>query len=219
MRSDYAWMEGTTIVSGAGDDTVYGSLAAPINPLTGSAYLPGDVNLNGSRDAADIVTMESALVSLSAYESANSLSAADALYVLDLNRDGVISNTDLAALLNSLLNTGTFPFDNEIIGGDGNDIIYGGNGANYLDGGAGNDHLYGGDSIDIILGDAGNDYIDAGAGDDAVYGGDGNDTIYGGDGNDMLFGSDGSESGTDSDILYGGAGDDLLVGAGGDDQL
>jgi Ca2+-binding RTX toxin-like protein len=98
----------------------------------------------------------------------------------------------------------------DIWGGSGNDVIAGnttsvGSQDNTLVGGPGNDHLYG---------YAGKDVLDGGPGDDWLYGANGqqsgtageSDTLYGGIGNDHLYGEDGA------DILFGGLGDDILVG-------
>ncbi len=68
------------------------------------------------------------------------------------------------------------------VGGAGNDIIYGNNGANSLDGGSGNDQLFG-------LG--------------------GNDILVGGDGHDRLDGY--ATSGMEYDTLVGGIGTDTFV--------
>ncbi len=57
-------------------------------------------------------------------------------------------------------------------------IAYGGNGNDRLTGGYGADYLYGDDGNDILAGGAGND---------SLYGGDDNDDLYGGDGNDHLL--------------------------------
>jgi Ca2+-binding RTX toxin-like protein len=113
--------------------------------------------------------------------------------------------------------------DDELRGGDGDDILYGaenGPGLDFLDGGCGDDVLYGGidengtDGPDEIFGDVfcdggvegddltyagrGGDYVDAGGGDDEVYGGIGDDVIEGGPGADLLFGE------ADADELYAG---------------
>ncbi len=55
-----------------------------------------------------------------------------------------------------------------LLGGDGNDNLYGGHGDNFISGGAGND---------ILFGNAGDDVLDGGAGADKLIGGAGDD-IY-----------------------------------------
>jgi Ca2+-binding RTX toxin-like protein len=114
-----------------------------------------------------------------------------------------------------------------VIGGDGNDFIYGFSGRNVLNGGAGNDSLDG-------LG--GNDTLIGGAGDDRLYGASGNDSILldGGDGNDtadfsVLDNPSGSVILTlglvGDGFLAGGAlsgevfGIENIVGSGGNDNL
>ncbi len=85
---------------------------------------------------------------------------------------------------------------NEVIGGSGDDAIFG------MTPGA-----------DLISGNGGDDILAAGDGDDTIYGGQGNDTIYGQGGNDTLEGGDGN------DIIHGGAGQDILRGGKGDDVI
>lgn len=101
-------------------------------------------------------------------------------------------------------------------GGDGNDYIYGGQNAGateILIGGRGDDHLYGEAGIDELYGDEGNDFIDAGGDTDLVFGGGGNDELYGGEGPDELHGQLGD------DLISGGSGSDVLVGEEGDDII
>lgn len=75
-----------------------------------------------------------------------------------------------------------------VIGGFGNDSLYGSVAANLLDGGAGNDILKSFDGDDILYGKSGNDTMTAGVGNDSVYGGYGNDRYQweAGHGNDTL---------------------------------
>ena len=78
--------------------------------------------------------------------------------------------------------------DNSILGGLGNDTLYGKDGDDYISGGTGNDKLYGQ------------------AGDDALWGGAGNDTLTGGDGADTFI----YEKGDGKDVISGFANDDML---------
>jgi Ca2+-binding RTX toxin-like protein len=68
-----------------------------------------------------------------------------------------------------------------IIGGNGNDLILGGSGntANMFDGENGDDQLFGGSGSDVLKG---------GTGADSLYGEDGEDTFFGGLGNDHIEG-------------------------------
>ncbi len=107
-------------------------------------------------------------------------------------------------------------------GGQGADVITGGDSRNRILGGAGNDVLTGGLRSDIIRGRAGHDIINGGGGADKLRGDDGNDVINGGDGNDELKGGRGDDDlsgGDGNDELNGGAGTDTLSGGNGDDRL
>jgi Ca2+-binding RTX toxin-like protein len=82
--------------------------------------------------------------------------------------------------------------------------------------------VIGGDGNDSLFGDQGNDVLEGKTGDDQVVGGSGNDVLFGGAGNDTLFGNDGDDSivdGEGNDSLIGGAGADTLDGGAGNDQL
>ena len=57
-----------------------------------------------------------------------------------------------------------------ILGGAGDDYIYGGAGNDRIDGGAGEDHIYGERGHDIMLGGSDNDYIYGGSGHDVIFG-------------------------------------------------
>lgn len=85
-----------------------------------------------------------------------------------------------------------------IWGGAGNDVIHGGNGADYLDGGLGNDILFGYGGADRLAGDKG---------DDVLFGGSQGDQLAGGDGKDLLHGVGGT------DRMDGGRQDDTFMDA------
>ena len=80
---------------------------------------------------------------------------------------------------------GNYSKDDTMIGGKGNDILYGKDG---------DDELFGGDDNDYLSGDAGNDYLYGGAGHDDLRGYDGNDILFAGAGNDRLAGYDGADT-------------------------
>ena len=61
--------------------------------------VPGDFNRDGRVDAADIVSMLTALADLSAYQSAKNLTGPQMTLLGDLNGDGSVSNADIQALL------------------------------------------------------------------------------------------------------------------------
>ena len=82
--------------------------------------------------------------------------------------------------------------NNTIMGGGGDDKIYGGPNPADADkeGGSGienNDTLHGDGGNDMIFGGFGNDVIRGGAGNDMLNGGAGNDTFWGGHGSDMIY--------------------------------
>jgi Ca2+-binding RTX toxin-like protein len=77
----------------------------------------------------------------------------------------------------------------------------------------GENRIFGYDGADVLIGGAQADLIDGGAGNDALIGGTGDDTLYGGSEDDSLRGEE------DNDILYGEAGDDRLYGGSGADTL
>jgi Ca2+-binding RTX toxin-like protein len=115
-------------------------------------------------------------------------------------------------------------------GGEGNDTITGGNGADYLFGEGGNDKISGGYGYDWLLGGTGDDELRGDGGRDNLFGGDGNDSMFGGhpdfllfttyviDEDDFLYGGNGNDvinGEVGSDVIYGEAGDDVLIGGDG----
>ncbi|CNH15646.1 putative hemolysin [Yersinia thracica] len=115
---------------------------------------------------------------------------------------------------------------NEVIGGDGDNIIIGGNKNDNLTGGDGNDILIGNNSFDSLFGQNGNDTLVGGKGNDGLAGGAGNDILDGGDGNDELHGdADGfacfasKTNWRGSDIIFGGNGNDRIEGGKNNDYL
>ena len=73
-----------------------------------------------------------------------------------------------------------------LLGGAGNDLLFGGGGDDVLDGGKGADILFGGFGNDRLDGGAGADRVRGGGGDDSLSGGAGTDAITGGDGTDLF---------------------------------
>jgi serralysin len=82
----------------------------------------------------------------------------------------------------------------ELVGGDGDDIIEGNAGNDVLRGLYGDDYLFGESGDDILWGGADNDRLHGGSGFDELHGGSGDDVLYfsgediyeGGDGNDTF---------------------------------
>lgn len=116
-------------------------------------------------------------------------------------------------------------------GGDGDDILRGGEfdeqfngdgGDDILKGGAGDDTLNGGADNDTLRGHKGDDVLNGGGGDDVLGGGDGDDELTGSGGKDDLKGRAGADElhgGANKDTIRGGDGDDILTGGGGGDTL
>ena len=100
-----------------------------------------------------------------------------------------------------------------IIGGTGNDNIFGFEGADTLEGNSGNDNIVGDDGNDLLFGENGNDTLDGGAGNDFLFGQNDDDELNGGTGSDRLNG------GAGSDRLNGGLGNDTLTGGIGIDNF
>lgn len=102
-----------------------------------------------------------------------------------------------------------------VLGGGGDDSIYGsrlpdvlvgGEGADVILGGAGGDVIGGNDGDDRLSGEKGNDRVHGQRGNDGLWGHDGDDTLVGGSGDDTLKGGD------HLDRLYGNAGGDSFNG-------
>ena len=92
--------------------------------------------------------------------------------------------------------------DNTIMGGAGNDRIYGG--PNPAD--ADTESDAGLTNADTLHGDGGDDRIFGGVGGDILRGGAGNDMLHGGPGADMLYG------GAGSDMIYADTMDTMIIG-------
>ena len=105
-------------------------------------------------------------------------------------------------------------------GGDGNDLVAGGAGADVLRGGDGQDSLDGENGADTLLGGSGSDRLDGGADDDWLNAGSGNDVLIGASGNDSLLGGSGHDEMFGDDSLPGAVvGDDTIKGQGGKDLI
>ena len=72
--------------------------------------------------------------------------------------------------------------------GNGDDTYIGGTDPEQAQDGANRDDVIGGEGSDIISTWYGDDTLDAGAGADAMWGGNGGDTLFGGEGSDFLYG-------------------------------
>ncbi|MFY8114137.1 MAG: VCBS domain-containing protein [Rhabdaerophilum sp.] len=100
-----------------------------------------------------------------------------------------------------------------VIGGDGDDTLWGDDRGNLLEGGAGNDYIVGFGGEDVIIGGDGHDMLFGSEGTDRIYGGAGNDILSGFEGDDILDGGEGS------DRLLVQSGHNMLAGGSGADQF
>ncbi|MDQ2094039.1 Hint domain-containing protein [Rhodobacteraceae bacterium 10Alg 79] len=94
-----------------------------------------------------------------------------------------------------------------------------------LIGGAGDDSLYGQDDDDTLEGGSGDDWLDGGIDDDVLTGGEGADTALGGQGDDVLYvaqgdsaeGGDGDDTFHIEDLGEAGSGSIEIIGGEGDE--
>ncbi len=142
----------------------------------------------------------------------------------DFGRDTVFGEVGNDTLFGDNLSHPTAPEDfirqDLLVGGEGNDLIYGNQDDDTLLGESGNDHIRGGKEDDLIFGDSDIDNI---AGNDLLFGDAGNDTVVGSGGDDTIYGDNSDVAEVDvntlRDVLVGDAGNDLLYGNKGDDSL
>ncbi|MGE0698749.1 MAG: hypothetical protein AB7O57_06610 [Hyphomicrobiaceae bacterium] len=97
---------------------------------------------------------------------------------------------------------GTNGIPDTLVGGDGDDIIYGYDSASGSLGGI--------TDSDSLSGGAGNDWIEGGEGADTIDGGAGADSLVGGDQNDVIR-TGGNNLPSVMDVAWGGAGDDTII--------
>ncbi|MEQ9639698.1 MAG: matrixin family metalloprotease [Alphaproteobacteria bacterium] len=131
----------------------------------------------------------------------------------------LIGSSALGASLDSLLGGGG---DDSLWGLDGGDTLVGGSGADRVFGNQGADSLAGGDGDDLLKGHPGADQVFGGDGADLLFGGANDDTAYGGSDADTVNGNSGFDrvdGGTGNDIVRGQGGQDTLYGGAGNDTV
>jgi Ca2+-binding RTX toxin-like protein len=101
----------------------------------------------------------------------------------------------------------------DLVGNEGDDVIYGKFGLDRLYGMEGNDVLDGGENDDELYGGQGDDNLYGSLADDFLFGGEDNDVLVGYFGNDYISGDNGA------DELYGDNGNDILKGGSGPDYF
>lgn len=81
----------------------------------------------------------------------------------------------------------------QVIGGQGDDVMIASESGQLFEGRGGNDTIVGRAAADYLFGDEGNDILDGGFGNDTLAGGAGDDTLSGTAGDDLLAGGDGAD--------------------------
>jgi serralysin len=179
-RMNLAIARGVTIENaygGSGNDQINGNDAA--NWLQGRNGLDtlnggnGGDNLWGGNGADSHIGGDDAGVDYARYDDANYGNLVIRLDNAALNTGAAAGDTytGIEGLVGGLGNDTIFgnTANNYLFGGGGTDLVYGGTGNDYLDGGNGGDNLWGGSGADVHIGgnDAGIDYARY---DDANYG-------------------------------------------------
>lgn len=198
-----------TIDGGDGDDRLFGE--AGNDTIRGGA---GNDVIDGG-DGGDNILGGAGDDTIRASAGRDTIDGGDGFDTLDLTvaTGPVLIDVPGGRISGGGIEIASFTSIENLLFGDGDNIVTGGNGDDAFDGGAGNDTLNGGAGDDLIAGGLGNDAVNGGSGDDELDGGAGNDGLTGGSGDDVLFGAAGH------DTLSGGSGDDWLEGGTGDDHL
>lgn len=197
----------------------------------GAVFMDGTGNLytglnNGDHDLA-VETEDSGAIYRIEFDETGRTATAELMSVSQStgNNDGAMDTrgndpfADIDASANILVKnievfeTESMGWDDNIFGGDGEDVIYAGGRHDTINGGHGNDQIFGEAGHDIIHGLDGDDAVSGGSGNDEVFGGVGGDNLDGGNGNDILSG------GADNDHVAGASGNDQLYGNEGNDRL
>ncbi|MCA0401534.1 MAG: hypothetical protein LCH38_12030 [Proteobacteria bacterium] len=98
-----------------------------------------------------------------------------------------------------------------IWGGNGDDVMVGGDFSDFLSGSGGSDYILGGAGSDIIDGGSGNDMLFGQEGGDTIEDGGGADKVFGGSGDDLIYSTGaGTYSGDGPDLFAGGTGNDWV---------
>lgn len=162
---------------------------------------------------------------------ANSLSAANALTTTSADGKTVHGSACADRIVV------TSPLVKEVIGGEGNDVIYANPNVEVVEAGAGDDVIYGdlpeaeestspvylpserAQSSALATASITEKECKAGV---SCYGGDGSQKLIGSSGNDKIFGQRGNdilEGNSGNDQLFGGVGDESLISGGGGNDL
>jgi Ca2+-binding RTX toxin-like protein len=197
------------ILGGAGNDMIYSDIGDDfVDGGEGNDLISGGAGNDEIKGGAGDDTLR-------AGAGNDIFDGGDGVDVLDLSDASGPIFVDFAGGYVSGAGIGADRFTNieSLMFGDGDNQVVGGNGDDVLDGAGGNDTLTGGAGDDVLAGNIGNDAVNGGSGDDEVDGGEGADVLSGGSGDDLLLG------GLGDDIVSGGSGDDRIVGGAGNDVL
>lgn len=208
----FTGFERLTILTYQGDDTILGGdLADRIEVNQGA----NDVQAKDGDDFVGYMTTDTNR--LDGGVGDDTLAVGDggsSLYFIVDPSDGSVDDGQLS-LLTGFEHYWTYggDFDDIVSLGTGADLFWGGDGADTGFGGGGDDDLIGGRGDDQLQGDDGNDKL-LGRGDsDQLFGGNGNDTLAGGLGDDSVD----AGAGDDSILLY--LGFDTVTGGDGADMF
>jgi Ca2+-binding RTX toxin-like protein len=143
-----------------------------------------DNTIDVSRDAAGVLKVNSGSVSI--LGGTPTVANTSLIQIFSQGGNDTISLTESIGLLPAAL----------LFGGDGNDTLTGGSGADQLFGQAGNDTLLGKGGADKLFGGDGDDVLTGGTGDDLAFGQSGKDRMIWnpGDGTDLNEGGDGIDT-------------------------
>jgi Ca2+-binding RTX toxin-like protein len=154
-----------------------------------------------TEDSDVVISEANGLIQLNGQDIDPATNAADILEIHVIGGDG-----DNAIDLSGVSN-GTLPLLSRVV----------------IDAGAGNDNVLGSQIADEIYGGDGDDFVVGNAGPDVIMGGDGNDILLGAAGSDAVFGEAGNDTvlgqGASLDSVSGGPGIDFIDGGSGGDTL
>ena len=178
------------------DAAVMTALGASGTFSAGDARFYAASGATAGHDADDRIVYDTSTGNL--YYDADGSGSGGAQLIANLLGSPSVAATDISVF------NGTAP-DNQVINGT--------NSGDTLVGGAGNDSIYGFGGYDRLYTGGGNDFVDGGAEGDQLYSGAGNDTLLGGAGYDSIYllssagtyGHDVIDGGTEIDSLYFGA--------------
>lgn len=215
MDNSFGVFGGSTLMGGAGDDSINVATTGGTNLLYGGVGADTLVGSNPTGNFGD--TLYGGGMVNTADTSNDSLTAgARSLMFGQQGNDTLVGTGANASLYGGQGTDSLLATANSYLSGDlGNDTLNVTGSANTLLGGEGNDSLFGLNATGNILnGGAGNDVLVAGSETDTLIGGEGNDFFIGSGNADTLGGEAGRAG---SDTLYGGVGADSLIGIAGFD--